>query len=597
MVAACFAAALTLALVQTEWLYLKRVAMVDYGPWADPILLCADTDHDGLGEIIYTTYDRSTNLRRLEFLEYRPCNRYELVVSDTGVYPYPPGHPPVVGNLYPFDVGDVDGDGKADLVGEAYFVDAGESLRTATCTVESADSTSHPCTLNWYSTRPGDPDCLHRKLLTDLDRDSKREILTSWPGGTAVFENVADNRESLVFLAPPYPITRPVAGDFDLNGKTDFIAREQQRKELVCECVGDNNYVQVCSVAVPYVGGYDVFLGHDVDRNGWPEVFVSYACPPLDAYIIRLCAIEASREHEYGYFTVASQGTPVGDATPRTSVCADLDGDGIEEVVWSCVNRVNFLKATGPHQFEQVWQWGNDHGGPAAMCNAWDMNGNGYDEAIIGGMFKTSVLEVEAIRLHYPNLGEQFKPGDTCLVHWSVVTPPRCDSVSVFFKSDPVVPEGEWFWNLDTIATGLDTSITTWPWVVPDTTLDSAWILLIAYGPGWQYTESRIPISIISSGVAERSKPAAPGRLPEPTIVGGMLWLGPDLGHDPKSQSGSRSCPASLLDITGRKVMDLQPGENDIRHVAPGVYFIRGPETEDGRPRTAVSVRKVVIQR
>lgn len=52
---------------------------------------------------------------------------------------------------------------------------------------------------------------------------------------------------------------------------------------------------------------------------------------------------------------------------------------------------------------------------------------------------------------------------------------------------------------------------------------------------------------------------------------------------------------ATLLDIAGRKVMSLQPGQNDVRHVAPGVYFVRGPETEDGRPHTAV--RKVVIQR
>jgi hypothetical protein len=50
-----------------------------------------------------------------------------------------------------------------------------------------------------------------------------------------------------------------------------------------------------------------------------------------------------------------------------------------------------------------------------------------------------------------------------------------------------------------------------------------------------------------------------------------------------------------LLDIQGRKVMDLEPGANDIRHVAPGVYFVRRPETGDGRPRTAV--RKIVIRR
>ncbi|UCG42325.1 MAG: T9SS type A sorting domain-containing protein [candidate division WOR-3 bacterium] len=52
---------------------------------------------------------------------------------------------------------------------------------------------------------------------------------------------------------------------------------------------------------------------------------------------------------------------------------------------------------------------------------------------------------------------------------------------------------------------------------------------------------------------------------------------------------------ADLLDIAGRRVTDLQPGLNDIRRVAPGVYFVRGPETEDGRPK--VETRKVVIQR
>jgi hypothetical protein len=50
-----------------------------------------------------------------------------------------------------------------------------------------------------------------------------------------------------------------------------------------------------------------------------------------------------------------------------------------------------------------------------------------------------------------------------------------------------------------------------------------------------------------------------------------------------------------LLDAAGRWAMDLAPGPNDIRHLAPGVYFVRRPETEDGGPRTAV--RKVVIQK
>ena len=46
--------------------------------------------------------------------------------------------------------------------------------------------------------------------------------------------------------------------------------------------------------------------------------------------------------------------------------------------------------------------------------------------------------------------------------------------------------------------------------------------------------------------------------------------------------------PAELLDITGHKVTNLNPGLNDIRHVAPGVYFVSQKEGD----RTT----KVVVQ-
>ncbi|HDQ99582.1 MAG TPA: hypothetical protein ENN51_04775 [candidate division WOR-3 bacterium] len=84
-----------------------------------------------------------------------------------------------------------------------------------------------------------------------------------------------------------------------------------------------------------------------------------------------------------------------------------------------------------------------------------------------------------------------------------------------------------------------------------------------------------------------------------PTIVRGSLVLPRDIGagHSPilPGESGLCPKPAQLLDATGRKVMDLQPGDNDVRHLAPGVYFIRaeGPRGQG----VEGSSRKVVIQR
>ena len=75
---------------------------------------------------------------------------------------------------------------------------------------------------------------------------------------------------------------------------------------------------------------------------------------------------------------------------------------------------------------------------------------------------------------------------------------------------------------------------------------------------------------------------------PAPTVVRGLLMFEPANG-------AGRLATGVLLDISGRKVMDLVPGANDVRALAPGVYFARRPKTEDGRP--AAEMSKVVVTR
>jgi hypothetical protein len=50
-----------------------------------------------------------------------------------------------------------------------------------------------------------------------------------------------------------------------------------------------------------------------------------------------------------------------------------------------------------------------------------------------------------------------------------------------------------------------------------------------------------------------------------------------------------------LLDISGRKVLDLRHGANDISRLAPGVYFVRsGPSAVSRAP---AAVTKIVVTR
>jgi hypothetical protein len=88
----------------------------------------------------------------------------------------------------------------------------------------------------------------------------------------------------------------------------------------------------------------------------------------------------------------------------------------------------------------------------------------------------------------------------------------------------------------------------------------------------------------LAGGVEESHKPRASSSKLEPTIVRGVLFL----PGDRRPGTGDR---AALLDISGRKVLDLKPGPNDVRALAPGVYFVREAQAQ------AQAIRKVVVTR
>ncbi len=87
-------------------------------------------------------------------------------------------------------------------------------------------------------------------------------------------------------------------------------------------------------------------------------------------------------------------------------------------------------------------------------------------------------------------------------------------------------------------------------------------------------------------GVEEREALPTFHLTPIATVVRGILFLPASGGEHPAS--------SLLLDITGKKVLDLKPGANDIRHLSPGVYFIRGGSGIE-KTRFGERSRKVVI--
>ncbi len=96
-------------------------------------------------------------------------------------------------------------------------------------------------------------------------------------------------------------------------------------------------------------------------------------------------------------------------------------------------------------------------------------------------------------------------------------------------------------------------------------------------------------LTVISDevGIAERPGfKVTAGRRPMPSVIRGLLFM--------PEATGRRQQAASLLDISGRKVLDLRRGANDVRALSQGVYFVHRA-TSVGRG--ASSVTKVVITR
>jgi len=101
----------------------------------------------------------------------------------------------------------------------------------------------------------------------------------------------------------------------------------------------------------------------------------------------------------------------------------------------------------------------------------------------------------------------------------------------------------------------------------------------------------------VSVGLEELGATGAPRKVGA-TLVRGVLFLDEN-GDCPASNSmrcsEGLSPFSALLDISGRKVMELQPGANDVSGLASGVYFVRSGPSAASREPLAVSVRKVII--
>jgi len=347
---------------------------------------------------------------RIEVWEHQGWNRFSLAFADTGEYPEPPGI--TTGNAFPFAAGDIDGDGLTDIV--CMSIDKRDSglFYDIVMTLESPDSFSYPCSLSWYY-RCGNNRPIPNPLYypPDLDQDGRKEIVmfAHW-----VWENTGDDQSELVWQDTIHGGYRSTFGDFDGDEKMNFASASlgSDGTMSVWESTGDDTYEVVYQDTVRKPNGADVFATNDIDGDGKPEFYVAYHSVPHGAMYLYMWEADQIGSDVYHRTPVDSLGFG-GDDWGRISECGDIDGDGIDECIWTTPDVIKVYKAVGDDQLQEVWHWDNDHGGFRSLVSTvYDINGDGYNELITAGNAKISIFEIDAVDLVSPNGGD-FGPGDT----------------------------------------------------------------------------------------------------------------------------------------------------------------------------------------
>jgi len=571
------------------WLVMKQAAEIPGGRGPGYILV-GRTDCDDWGEVIFQDAEsRSWH----DWLCY-PGNRYEAVYGETcPPWPFPPG--PQSGSLEPWDIGDIDDDSLTDVLGYVYDGSSGP-WHWDLITEESRPGGGWPDTISWFTSVSPSPTAEFPPsyLAGDLNNDGRQRALLCnyYDGYVYVFKNEGNNENRLAARLYGVDGVTFAFGDFDCDSIREFVTAGLSTASLtyVYKRVGNDTYALVWTDTVHIPNGTDIFTG-DVDADGQQEFFVRFAWAPTYTAEFYLYMYKAVGVNEYQRTLVDHFSRYVGRDCQARSKCADMDGDGVDDIVWCIGSDIYVYKYVGNGQFERIWQWHNPGGDNVsdAYVNADDVNQNGYNEIVVSGDlagtpgypgFATFVYELEAIRVLSPNGGQALAAGDTVTIRWRTFTPPRCDSVSLFFTTD----NGRTY---RPIANGLPPTESAYAWVVPDVHGDSCRVKAIAFGPGWQYDESDSCFSIWSAGTEEsRSVPVSQtkllGAFPNPFARTVRLTF--QIGNQGQSTTGQSLISLCVRDVSGRTVATLadevmKPG---IYHrdweVAPtvpnGIYFL-----------------------
>jgi hypothetical protein len=311
-----------------------------------------DTDHDGANELVFTGLSNSYRI-----WEHQGSNAYALVASGMS------------GIFYTYAVGDIDQDGRSEIVGQP-----GNYLQV----LESLDAFSHPSQPIWSS--PPLTNVVGKPTIADTDRDGQMEIVHSvnFSGGStsrlAIFESTGDNALTQVFdgtVTGPSATGEKLIADFDGDGNLEIALCGIVGWLHVFESPTNNAWVLTAREWTGLFNAYRVVGGRDTDGNDRPEIFVHGDQGGLVATVV----YESVADNAFGKVATIATDSGCGHCGAAVS---NVDGVGQDEYLVISGPGIRVYRATAPSNWDLV---GTAYG-PGGGLEIFDLNQNGIPEVV-----------------------------------------------------------------------------------------------------------------------------------------------------------------------------------------------------------------------
>lgn len=403
----------------------------------------ADSDHDGNFEAHF--YWRDQN-----------WESHYVIMEEQGGSVYTEEY--VGADFIPLAAGDLDQDGKADILGQfSYFVQI----------YESVDVTTYPTQLVWSS--PALSNFEGATTIGDTDRDGRMEIIHSVNGSGSslyIFENTGDNTYAQVFAeyTGPQQTGEKVVADLDGDGLIEIAFCGLHGWFHVYESPADNTWIETYRDTTGLRNAYAAVGGVDTDGNGVPELFVA---GEGDADFRKQTIVyEAVGDNQFA--KVAILLTDEFGAGGAGNVLANLESTGIQYVT-EAANQLVFYEATGIGQWTVCAQM-SDPSGLQQWISSFDVNRNGRSELFWQSFtLPTLVLEHQRTSSVGPADARRLEPlvimPNPCRIRATVIAPAvalQAKCLAVYDVAGRLVDrrslrpgEASWVWDAQALSRGV----------------------------------------------------------------------------------------------------------------------------------------------